>query len=150
MQKHIRYAKTIRSHSIAWLSSYQMLILLQKTKGSIKNGLGLNLDMFKIIFISSIPNCPSCHRPSFQLLFRKFVYQPPKKHEYILSIIWTFLKLSSAKGPYILCKRTFTKQVGRKFTSWINVNLSAIQIILSQQNIWTCPPYKHSYFRWYI
>ena len=41
------------------------LILLQITNCSIKNNLWMGLDMLKIKFISSIPNYPSSHCPSF-------------------------------------------------------------------------------------
>ena len=49
-QKHaIQYKHcTIKTHSITCLSSYQALILPQESKCSIKNGLGMSLDMIKI------------------------------------------------------------------------------------------------------
>ena len=43
-------------HSTIYLSSYQSLIFLQKSNCFIKYRLGVSLDMFKIKFISSIPN----------------------------------------------------------------------------------------------
>ena len=158
-QKHaIQYKHcNIKTHSISCLSSYQALILPQESKCSIKNGLGMSLDMIKInIYFehSKSLKAITAHRSSSCWESLSINHLNSMKISWAsFEHCWSFPLCC----PYILSKRTFPtlevrwlQVLATKFPSWINVNLSAMQIIPSRQNIWTCPQYKHPYFRQYI
>ena len=83
------------------LSSYQLLILLQKTNCSIKNNLWVGLDMLKIKFISSIPNCPSGHDPSSAV---EVIQKTSKEHENIIILIRPFRSIPGHRAQAFLAR----------------------------------------------